>query len=137
MSTFTARRALSAASLGLALVLVPIYGTPMLSAAPVTDNRTDKLVAQGTEQLIDNLMAVIKSSKKPIPVWAIDMAMRAYNTWKTYKNGQQVEEVQQEVLYVIKLVAEIKAQVEDGHEMTEREYRLHARAARRTRPTPR
>ena len=49
---------------------------------------------------------------------------RACQTYKTYRNRQKVEEVQREVLSVLKVVAEIKVQVKAGRELTDREFRL-------------
>src|SRR6516225_2841855 len=89
-----------------------------------SNDRAERSATYVTEQLIEGLMSTIKASKKPLPVWAIDMAMRAYETWKIYQNGQKVEKVQRVVLSVLKHVAEIKDQVETGRAMSEREYRL-------------
>jgi hypothetical protein len=79
-------------------------------------------VVQGED--IEQLMLSIKASRKPLPVWAIDMAMRAYAMWKTYKNGEKVDAVRLEVLAVLRTVAEVKEQAEAGRKLTEREYRL-------------
>ena len=89
-----------------------------------SNDRAERSATYVTEQLIEGLMSTIKASKKPLPVWAIDMAMRAYETWKIYQNGQKVEKVQRVVLSVLEHVAEIKDQVETGRAMSEREYRL-------------
>ena len=49
--------------------------------------------------------------------------MRAYDAWKTYKNGQKVAEVQQDVVAVLKVEKEIAEDVFAGREMSDREYR--------------
>jgi len=76
-----------------------------------SNDRAERSATYVTEQLIEGLMSTIKASKKPLPVWAIDMAMRAYETWKIYQNGQKVEKVQRVVLSVLEHVAEIKDQL--------------------------
>ncbi len=82
--------------------------------------------AQGTnlEPMIEQTMGAIKAAKKPLPAWAIELALRAYDVYKTYRNGQKVQDVQREVLAVLQAVAEIKVQVDAGREMTDREFRL-------------
>jgi hypothetical protein len=136
MPSSAARRVLSATALtGLALSFVLLFSEASLADSSSANDRYDSLATYSTEQLIDGLMSTIKGSKRPLPVWAIEMASRAYETWKTYQNGQKVEEVEKVVLSILAHVAEIKDQVETGRAMSEREYRLtrelldaHARA---------
>ncbi len=73
---------------------------------------------------IDHLITSLKSAKKPIPAWALDLAIRAIDTWKTFKNGQKFEAVEAIVLAALKQVVEIKDLVEAGRELSEREYKL-------------
>jgi hypothetical protein len=110
-------------ALVLGLVFVPPFSGTTAHAAPTAD-RADNLEVHAKDQFIESLMIVISGSTKPLPVWAVDIAMRAYDIWKTYENGQKVNEVQREVLSVLQLVVRIKDQVEMGQEMSEREYWL-------------
>ncbi len=50
--------------------------------------------------------------------------MNAYKAWQTYKNGERVEDVQKQVLDVLKAVAEMEAHITAGREFSDREYRL-------------
>ena len=125
MPSSAARRVLSPTALaGLALSFVLFLSDATLAESSTANSLPDSSVPYSTEQLIDSLMSTIKGSKKPLPLWAIEIAMRAYETWKTYQNGQKVEEVEQVVLSVLVHVAEIKDQAETGRAMSEREYRL-------------
>ena len=44
--------------------------------------------------------------------------------YNTYRNGKKVEEINATVLAVLKEVVDIKADADQGREMTERDYRL-------------
>lgn len=105
-----------------AIALVTLLATPPTSAATVESatKASDETVAS----TIERTMRGIEFAKKPLPAWALDMAMRAYGTWKTYRNGQKVEEVQREVLAALKVIDDVRRQVEAGREMTDREVRL-------------
>jgi hypothetical protein len=105
----------------LAIFLLVIYGAMNTTIAA---SATTKSSTSANELAIERLMQVIQSAKKPLPAWAADMAMRAYRTWKTYKNGERVEQVQAEVIAMLKIVAEIKEEVDAGRDLNEREYRL-------------
>lgn len=93
------------------------------SASPPASVKTAISATRVTVDAIEKLKAAIDKSKKPLPAWAVDMAMRAYATYKTYRNGEKVEAVLRDVHAVLKIVAEIKDQVEAGREMSEIEYR--------------
>jgi hypothetical protein len=120
------------------LFLLPLVTLVMFSAQEVAaqsathEARLPLATADGmSARTVDELMARIKSSKKPLPAWALDLAMRAYVVYKTYHNGKRVgvvekraDEIEREVSSILKVVAGIQAQVEAGQEMTDREYRL-------------
>lgn len=91
---------------------------------PVASDRTET-------RTIDELMARIKASKKPLPAWAVDLAMRAYEVYKTHQNGKRVgavekraDDIERQVMTILRVVTEVQAQVEAGQEMTDREFRL-------------
>lgn len=93
--------------------------------------RSDAKTAQDIERLIGTIVA----AKKPLPVWVVDISMRAYQTYKTYKAGRRIEAIEAEVLALLKVIAEMRADAEAGREMSQREYRrtvelLHAHLRR-------
>ena len=75
------------------------------------------------DEVIEGLIAEIRTSKS-LPGWAVNTAMNAYNVYKTYRNGDRVEEIGATVLAVLKEIADIKADANKGREMNLREYRL-------------
>lgn len=103
-------------------------GLMLASPAPcsASANQVTAIEAKSlaSDRLIEDTMRAIGAAKKPLPFWAIDMALRAYQVYKTYRNGQKVEEVQREVLVILKIVAELKDQADAGLDMSEREHRL-------------
>jgi hypothetical protein len=105
------------------LATILVWSTIVPAIAQVTAPPGQRIDIS-TDQIIESMMSAIKHTKKPLPGFAVDIAMRAYQTWKTYKNGEKVEDVQREVIGVLTVVAGIKDEVEAGREMTAREYRL-------------
>ncbi|MGE4127998.1 MAG: hypothetical protein AB7E80_07510 [Hyphomicrobiaceae bacterium] len=113
----------------LPLVTTGLYFTPEAAqAAPREARFAVERPATGT---IEDMMARIKSSKKPLPVWALDLAMRAYDIYLTYQSGKRVgavekraDDVEHEVQAILKVVLDVQKQVEAGREMTDREFRL-------------
>ena len=73
---------------------------------------------------VDFAMKRIKSYRSFLPGWALDIALRAYDAYQTYRNGERVEEIRAEVLATLGEIIEIKANMEAGQEMSDREYRL-------------
>lgn len=104
--------------LGLALTLA-LNSTP----AARSDALTTISEAPSVDARVEGLMSDIRASKS-LPGWAVDAAMNAYAVYKTYRNGEKVEEIGATVLAVLKQVADIQAAAEKGREMSEREYRL-------------
>lgn len=94
------------------------------TAAEVAAETANHVTTEKTAAAIERVMTSIKAAKKPLPAWALDLALRAYDTYKTIRNGEKVEEVQREVLSVLKVVDDIKEQIEAGRELTDREFRL-------------
>ena len=79
--------------------------------------------APAMDTLVEGLMAKIRMSKS-LPGWALNAAMNAYAVYKTYRNGEKVEEINAAVLAMLKEIADIKAEADKGREMTKCEYRL-------------
>ena len=50
--------------------------------------------------------------------------MRAADLVKTYSNGKRVGEVEVEVKSIMRILGDVKADIEAGREMTDREFRL-------------
>jgi hypothetical protein len=100
-----------------------IAGLLTVSCVMANDARSSEILDTTTEMLTTELQ-IIKSATKPLPAWAIEIALRAYDAAQTYRYGKRVKEVQKEVLAVLKVVAEIKEMAEAAREMTDREYRL-------------
>ncbi len=93
--------------------LAPAFSTTAAAQAPAA-----------TQTAIERLWSAINSANKPLPAWAIDVALRAYTAYKTYRNGKKVEEVRRQTLITLQIVADLKEQLEAGRELTEREYKL-------------
>lgn len=110
----------------MALVLAaPMTVSTMAFAGSPTGAMATTAEASTIEQAIEALHRWIKTpSRKPMPVWAIDTATRVITAWRTYTNGKKFEEASRIALAALKEVAAIKAMVEDGLEITDREYRL-------------
>ena len=120
------------------LFLLPLVAAGLFFAQEVaaqTAPREARLPPAATDRAatraIDDMMARIKASRKPLPAWALDLAMRAYDVYKTYQNGKRVgavekraDDIEREVLAILKVVIDVQAQVEAGQEMTDREFRL-------------
>lgn len=109
-----------------ALAAACLLGSGARAAEPAKDAPVAEAppAAATAAPTIEALMSEIKLAKKPLPAWAVQIALQAYKTWKTYRNGQKVEALQTDVINVLKVVKDIKEQVEQGREMTEREYYL-------------
>ena len=114
------------------IAAVTTFATASFSCAhAMSQVKPMPLTAAGTEaiidQVIEQLHGVLRATKKPLPAWAVEIAFRAYTAWKTYKNGERVETIEKQLqittLAVLREVADIKAIVGSGRDLTEAEYR--------------
>jgi len=73
---------------------------------------------------VDIAMTRVRAHRGFLPRWALDIALRAYEAYQTYRNGERVEKIRGQVLATLRVITELKADVEAGQEMSDREYRL-------------
>lgn len=106
------------------LIAIGLLGAVEAEAAEIAPALARQATTEKTSAVIERIMRSIKSAKKPLPAWAIELALRAYEAYKAYRNGQKLDEVQFEVQSVLEAVADIKDHVEAGREFTDREFRL-------------
>lgn len=104
-----------------------------ISASPAMSAPTAVEIS-ATDDLVEQALTFAKRKSKPLPVYVVDTILLMANTWKQFKNGEKVDEAVEKVTAVMKIVAEIKADVDVGREMTDREFRrtfelldMHAR----------
>jgi hypothetical protein len=116
-------------SAALVLVIAVIGATP--AAAQKSPTASTAATATSDATVIEQIAAQIKAAKKPLPAWAADLAMKAYDIYKTHQNGKRVgvvekrsNEIEREVIAILKVVADVQTQVEAGQAMTDREFRL-------------
>lgn len=81
-------------------------------------------IALSLAESIEQLMPDILSARGWLPGRAIEIALRAYEVYKTYRNGQKVEEVRKTVFSILTIVTEMKLEQEHGHRVTHREMQL-------------
>jgi len=113
-----------AAALGLTSLALPTFLTGSRPAG-----RTDTPAnLESTEHIVDSLMSAISRSKRPLPAWALDAASKAVMHWRLHRLSRKTQEIEKEVTAVLRIVVDIKDQVEAGRAMSERETRF-ARAA--------
>ena len=63
---------------------------------------------------IEQFVAALKVSKKPVPAWVLDLAMRAADLVKTYSNGKRVGEGEVEVKSIMRILGDVKAISKQG-----------------------
>jgi hypothetical protein len=117
--------ALAALGLGLATPVPAaerLDGKPAAVALAVTEPAA--MTETPIDQTIDDLMRMIRGARKPLPVWALDIAERAWGTWQTYRNGQKVEEIGRTVEKVLRTVDGIRREVEAGRKLDDARYRF-------------
>jgi hypothetical protein len=95
------------------------------SALSVASATRSSSAASSTEvDAVHIAMTRVLSHRGFLPRWALDIALRAYDAYQTYRNGQRVEKVRAQVLATLRVITELKADIEAGREMSDREYRL-------------
>jgi len=122
MTAKTSFQKLMAAAIASTAILAAPAPHSILSAAPASS--PEAIAASIELDVVDMAMKRIRGFRSSLPAWALEIALRAYNAYQTYRNGERVEEVRAEVLATLKVIAELKADVEAGREMSDREYRL-------------
>jgi cell division protein FtsB len=108
--------------------LIAIAGITAVSInAPTAFASTDSpplVVNTDAASDIELFVMALRASKKPLPAWLLDLALRAADLTKTYNNGKRVREVQAEVASIVRVLREVQAAIESGRELTVREFRL-------------
>ncbi len=79
--------------------------------------------APSTDEVIEGLISKIQTSQS-LPGWAASAAMNAYAVYKTYRNGQRVEDISANVVAILKEIANMKADADNSREMNLREHSL-------------
>jgi hypothetical protein len=109
------------------IITIAVLASMVVAATPAQAGPPADVLAAPTlpaAKTIDDLMAAIKNAKKPLPAWAIEIAIRAYDAYKTHANGKKVEQVEATVRTVLTEVTALQAAVEAGRELSAEEYRL-------------
>jgi hypothetical protein len=113
----------SGRAIAVAVLAVLVASAPTASIVRAGGAITQAFDEPAMDLLVEQLMACIKLGAKPLPVWALDSALLAYRAFKTYRTGEKVEEVRQHVVTTLKLVAEIRQNIDAGRDTSDRQYR--------------
>jgi hypothetical protein len=126
-------------AIGLAMVLAVASATPSPAAAAETCAPAAAASAAPARASLDlsvteAFLHATRKSAKPIPFWLIETAIRIYDAYQTYRNGEKVEEAARIACAALAEVARVRGQIEAGRKLTEREQhimrtRLEAQAA--------
>jgi len=90
------------------------YTVPASSPSAVTSIEVDA---------VDIAMTRVRAHRGFLPRWALDIALRAYDAYQAYRNGERVEKLRAQVLATLRVITELKADIEAGQGMSDREYR--------------
>jgi hypothetical protein len=110
--------------IALAALTLALAATNVSACMAQTAPTTVTVPAYPSAKTIDDLMAVIKTAKKPLPAWAVEIITRIYDAYKTHDNGKKVEAIDATVRAAILEVVRLKGFVEAGRELSAEEYRL-------------
>lgn len=73
---------------------------------------------------IEKLMSLIKGAKKPLPAWAVDIALRSFSAYRAFKNRRRIEELDKAVYKVLLEIDMLRRKLEHGEAQSAEEYRL-------------
>jgi hypothetical protein len=79
--------------------------TPTVAEAPVADL---------PEAITRTFLLVASKADKPMPVWILDTAVRIYTAYRTYKNGEKVEQATRIAHAALNEIAHVRDGIEAG-----------------------
>jgi hypothetical protein len=105
--------------------MVALVVTPPSGASARSDGMPAWSIENATQkkQEIERLVQMIRSGGKPLPAWALDLIMRAYDAYKTHQNGKEIASIREMTLGILREVADLKVRIERGEELSDGEYR--------------
>lgn len=114
--------------------LITIALCAVLPAGAAATNGTERGVAvpamslPATSLSIDELMDSILVIRGSLPARAVELALKAYEIYRTYRNGQAVEALQIEVQTVLELVHGLKDEVQVNRDLVMRTIEMQWRS---------
>ena len=123
----------------LVVTLAAVFGLGFATPASAAAVEKPAAVAASTETApsasrdLDNAITrtfvlVTGKAAKPMPVWLLNSAVRIYTAYRTYRNGQKVEEASCIAHAALAEIAHVRAEIEAGRQVSQHEQRVtHAR----------